>query len=57
MGQLLRETEQAKQWRARREKKRGKARALGALAARLGRAVYHMLRRKEAFDVTRFFAS
>ena len=40
-----------------REKKRGKARALGAFAARLGRAVYHMLRKKEAFDVTRFFAS
>jgi transposase len=54
---LLRESEPAKRWLARREKKRGKARALGALAARLGRAVYHLLRRKEAFDGTRFFAS
>jgi len=54
---LLRESEQAKRWLARREKKRGKARALGALAARLGRAVYHLLRRKEAFDGERFFAS
>jgi transposase len=54
---FLRASEQAKQWLARREKKRGKARALGAFAARLGRAVYHMLRKKEAFDVTRFFAS
>ena len=54
---LLRESEQAKRWLARREKKRGKARALGALAARLGRAVYHLLRRKEAFDGARFFAS
>src|SRR5262249_798441 len=54
---LLRESEQAKQWRARREKKRGKARALGALAARLGRAVYHLLHRREAFDGERFFAS
>ena len=44
-------------WLARREKKRGKARALGAFAARLGRAVYHMLRKKEAFDAKRFFAS
>jgi transposase len=54
---FLRESEQAKRWLARREKRRGKARALGAFAARLGRAVYHLLRKKEAFDVKRFFAS
>jgi transposase len=54
---LLRESEQAKAWLARREKKHGKARALGALSARLGRAVYHLLRKQEAFDLKRFFAS
>src|SRR5262249_9670405 len=54
---FLRGSEQAKKWLARREKKRGKARALGAFAARLGRAVYHMLRKKEAVDERRFFAS
>jgi transposase len=54
---LLRASEPARRWLARREKKRGKARALGALAARLGRAVYHLLRKGEAFDLTRFFAS
>jgi transposase len=54
---LLRASAQAKCWLARREKKHGKARALGALAARLGRAVYHLLRKKEAFDAQRFFAS
>ena len=54
---FLRDSEPARKWLARREKKRGKARALGAFAARLGRAVYHMLRKREAFDVTRFFAS
>jgi transposase len=54
---LLRESEQAKRWLARREKKHGKARALGALAARLGRAVYHLLRKQEVFDSKRFFAS
>jgi transposase len=54
---LLRESDQAKQWLARREKKHGKARALGALAARLGRAVYHLLRKQQAFDLPRFFAS
>ena len=54
---MLRESEQAKKWLARREKKHGKARALGALAARLGRAVYHLLRKREVFDRKRFFAS
>jgi transposase len=56
-GRLLRASEQAKRWRARREKKYGKARALGALAARLGRAVYHLLRKGAAFDGKRLFAS
>jgi transposase len=54
---LVRESEPAKRWLARREKKHGQARALGALAAKLGRAVYPMLRKKEAFDVKRFWAS
>jgi len=54
---FLRESEQAKKWLARREKKHGKARALGTLAARLGRTVYHLLRKQEAFDAKRFFAT
>jgi transposase len=54
---LLRASERAKAWLARREKKHGKKRALGALAARLGRAVYHLLRKGEAFDEARFFAN
>ena len=54
---FLRGSEPAKRWLARREKKHGKARALGALSARLGRAVYHLLRKGEAFDAKRFFAS
>src|SRR5438874_7418519 len=54
---FLRESDQAKQWLTRREKKYGKARALGALAARLGRAAYHLLRKGEVFDEGRFFAS
>jgi transposase len=54
---FLRESDQAKQWLARREKKHGKAKALGAFAARLGRAIYHLLRKQEAFDIKRFFAS
>src|SRR5262245_27337145 len=54
---LVRESEAAKKWLARRERKSGKARALGALAAKLGRAVYHLLRKKEAFDLKRFFGT
>jgi transposase len=54
---LLRESDAAKKWLARKERKGGKARALGALAAKLGRAVYHLLRKGEAFDAKRFFAS
>lgn len=54
---LLRQSPRAKTWLARREKKRGKRKALGALAARLGRAVYHLLRKGEVFDEARFFAS
>ncbi len=52
---LARESDQAKRFLARKEKKHGKGKALGILAARLGRAVYHMLRQKKAFDVKRFW--
>jgi transposase len=54
---FLRGSAPAQRWLARRQKKHGKARALGALSARLGRAVYHLLRKREAFDAKRFFAS
>jgi hypothetical protein len=30
---------------------------LATLAARLGRAVYHLLRKQEVFDARRFFAT
>ena len=52
---LARESDQAKRFLARKEKKHGKPKALGILAARLGRAVYHMLRQKKAFDAKRFW--
>jgi transposase len=54
---LVRASDEAKRWLARRDKKHGKARALATLAAKLGRAVYHMLRKKEAFDAKRFWAN
>ena len=52
---FLRESDSAKSFVARLEKKRGKGKALGILAARLARAVYWMLRRQAAFDVKRFW--
>ncbi len=51
---FLRESESAKAYLARLESKQGKA--LSILSAKLGRAVYFMLLRKEPFDQERFFA-
>src|SRR5262249_43272441 len=42
---FLRGNEQAKRWMSRKEKAHGKAKALAILAAKLSRAVYHMLRK------------
>jgi len=54
---LIRSLPKAKTWLARKERKIGKKRALGALAARLARTVYHLWRKQEAFDGKRFLAS
>jgi len=54
---LLRESDVAKRFVARKEQKHGKAKALGLLAAKLGRAVYWMLRKGKAFDVVKFWNS
>jgi transposase len=52
---FLRASERAKAWKHKQEKKRGEGRALAILAARLARAVYHLWRKGEAFDETRFW--
>jgi len=51
---LLRDSSEVKRMKARLEKKYGEGRALSILAARLGRSIYHMLRKREAFDMNRF---
>ena len=38
-------------------RKHGKAKAMTLLAHKIGRGVYHMLRRKEAFDMNKFMAT
>ena len=53
----LRESERAKKYVARLEAKHGKGKAISILSAKLGRAVYFILRRREAFDEERFFAA
>ena len=42
---------------ARQERKRGKKKALSVLEAKIGRTVYHLWRKQQAFDAQRFFAS
>jgi len=54
---MLRCHEPAKRWLARQQKKGSKARALGVLAARIGRTVYHLWRKQVAFDARRFLTS
>ena len=52
---FLRGSERAKQWKQKQEKKHGPGKALGILAARLARSVFHMIRKEEAFDEDRFW--
>ncbi len=54
---MLRCHEPAKRWMQRKEKKCGKAKALGILAAEIARAVYHLWRKKEPFDAKKFLTN
>jgi transposase len=52
---MLRAMPEAKQWIGRQERKRGKKKALSILEAKIGRTVYHLWRKQQAFDPKRFF--
>ncbi len=54
---MMRHCENAQQFVARKEKKYGKGRAMTMLSRKIARAVYQMLKRKEAFDAMKFFAN
>jgi transposase len=54
---FLRANPRGKQLLARLEKKHGKAKALSILAHRLGRVVYHILKRQQPFDAERLYAA
>ena len=51
---MIRSVPAVKSWMQRQEKKRGKRKALSVLEAKIGRAVFHLWRKQQAFDVTRF---
>jgi transposase len=53
---MLRDSAQAKCYVAKYERKYNKGKALGIFTHKLGRAIYFMLKNKEAFDMKRFFA-
>ena len=53
---MLRESDQAKQYVARLERKYNKGKALGIFTHKIGRAIYFMLKNKEAFNMERFFS-
>lgn len=52
---FLRSSARAKKWQEKQLKKRSAGRVLAILAARLARAVYHLWRKGQAFDETRFW--
>jgi transposase len=52
---FLRCSARARCWKQKQAAQRGEGKALAILAARLGRALYHMLRKQEAFDEARFW--
>ena len=54
---MLRCHEPAKRWLQRKQKKCGKAKALGILAAKIGRTVYHLWHKQKAFDGKRFLTN
>ena len=51
---FLRGNPEGMKFKKRLEKKHGKAKSLSILAHKLGRAVYYILKRDQAFDMNRF---
>jgi transposase len=51
---MIRAVPAVKSWMQRQEKKRGKRKALSVLEAKIGRSVFHLWRKQQAFDLKRF---
>lgn len=54
---MIRETDEAKTFVEKMTKQRGKARAVALLAAKIGRAVYWMMKRQQPYDAALFWKS
>jgi len=54
---MLRDSQQAKYYVSKLTRKYNKGKALGIFTHKLGRAIYFLLKNKEAFDMKRFFAT
>jgi len=54
---FLRGNDEGKKLLARLERRYGKGKALSVLSAKIGRATYHMMRRRTVFDPKRFLAA
>ncbi len=54
---LIRSTDEGKAFMQKMTKQRGKARACALLAAKIGRAVYWIMKRKQPFDAEKFWKS
>lgn len=52
----MRESQRAKQFVAKQAQKHGKGKAISILAHKLGRAVYFIMKRNDAFDEKYFFS-
>lgn len=53
---MLRDSQEAKYYVSKLERKYNKGKALGIFTHKLGRAIYYMLNNKEPFDMKKFFA-
>ena len=54
---FLRANERGQAWHQKLVSKYGKAKALSIIAQKLGRIAYSVLKRRTAFDATRFYES
>ena len=55
--QVLRKCEAAKRWKRQREQSHDKGKALKMFTHKLGRTIYHMMKKRVAFDVTTCFGA
>ncbi|WP_370362744.1 hypothetical protein [Desulfopila sp. IMCC35008] len=53
---MLRDSQQAKYYFSKLTRKYNKGKALRIFTHKLGRAIYFLLKNKEAFDIDKFFA-